>query len=203
MKKVVNCCLLALIALAFASGCSKNDNILPDDAATKYRLTVKADKGTDDPSSKALAIEDRNGKHYLASSWETGDAIYVHLYTTGSPIGTLHPRSEGANAYLDGEISGSLHTGDYLCFSYPISSFNWDYTGQDGSLETIAQRYDYAYADAYIKSVEGSTITIDPLTFSAQQAIVKFTLVDATGNPVLVLLGVSAILGGCAALRRK
>lgn len=25
----------------------------------------------------------------------------------------------------------------------------------------------------------------------------------ATGNPVLVLLGVSAILGGCAALRRK
>jgi|GEM_PF-2453085 len=184
MKKVVNCCLLALIALAFASGCSKNDNILPDDAATKYRLTVKADKGTDDPSSKALAIEDRNGKHYLASSWETGDAIYVHLYTTGSPIGTLHPRSEGANAYLDGEISGSLHTGDYLCFSYPISSFNWDYTGQDGSLETIAQRYDYAYSDAYIKSVEGSTITIDPLTFSAQQAIVKFTLVDATGNPV-------------------
>ena len=176
--------MLALIALAFASGCSKNDNILPDDAATKYRLTVKADKGTDDPSSKALAIEDRNGKHYLASSWETGDAIYVHLYTTGSPIGTLHPRSEGANAYLDGEISGSLHTGDYLCFSYPISSFNWDYTGQDGSLETIAQRYDYAYADAYIKSVEGSTITIDPLTFSAQQAIVKFTLVDATGNPV-------------------
>ncbi|MBR6466241.1 MAG: hypothetical protein IKS82_07385 [Bacteroidales bacterium] len=184
MKKVFNYCLLALSALAFAVGCSKNDNILPDDTSPKYRLTVKADKGTDNPSSKALAIEDRNGKHYLASSWETGDAIYVHLNTTGNSIGTLHPRSEGANAYLDGDISGSLHTGDYLCFSYPISSFNWDYTGQDGSLETIAQRYDYAYADAYIKSVDGSTITVDPLTFSAQQAIVKFTLVDAASNPV-------------------
>lgn len=187
MKKGLNCCLLALAALSFASGCSKNDNALPDDATTKYRLTVKAEKGTDDPSSKALAIEDRNGKHYLASSWETTDNIYVHLNTTGNSIGTLHPRTEGANAYLDGEISGSLQTGAYLCFSYPISSFNWDYTGQDGTLETIALRYDYAYADAYIKSVDPATSTItleNSLSFFAQQAIVKFTLVDAAGNPV-------------------
>ena len=185
MKKGLIYCLLALTALSFAGGCSKNDNVLPDDATTKYRLSVKADKRTETPSSKALAIEDRNGKHYLASYWETTDNVYVHDTQEGHLIGTLHPRSEGTNAYLDGEISTPPPVGASLYFSYPVSSFNYDYRGQDGTLETIAQRYDFANAEAQIKSKDNSTITLEnSLTFWSQQAIVKFTLVDAAGNPV-------------------
>ena len=185
MRKVLNSCLLALLALSFAGGCSKNDNALPDDAATKYRLSVKANKSTETLSSKALALEDRNGKHYLASYWKTTDNVYVHDTQEGHLIGTLHPRSEGANAYLDGEISTPPAVGASLYFSYPVSSFNYDYRGQDGTLETIAQRYDFANAEAQIKSKDNSTITLDnSLIFWSQQAIVKFTLVDAAGNPV-------------------
>ena len=185
MKKGLIYCFLAITALSFAGGCSKNDNALPDDATTKYRLSVKADKRTETPSSKALAIEDRNGKHYLASYWETTDNVYVHDTQEGHLIGTLHPRSEGTNAYLDGEISTPPAVGASLYFSYPVSSFNYDYRGQDGTLETIAQRYDFANAEAQIKSKDNSTITLEnSLTFWSQQAIVKFTLVDAAGNPV-------------------
>ena len=183
MQRVLNFCLLAFLVLSFASGCSKDDDSLTDIDAPKLRLSVKANRSNSVPS-KALVIEDRGGNNYLASYWATTDAVYVHN-AQGPSIGTLNPREAGASAYLDGEVNpAGLSAGTYLCFSYPISSFNWNYTGQDGTLETISQHYDYLFADAYINSIDGSTINIDPLTFSAQQAIVKFTLVDADSNPV-------------------
>ena len=185
MKKLLEFGLLSLFALSFAGGCSKNDNALPEDNdVPKYRLSVKADKGSNDPSTKALSLENRNGKHYLAAYWETSDAIYVHNGREGGQLGILHPRDNGANVYLDGEISGNLKAGDYLCFSYPVFSFDCNYTGQDGTLEKIAKNYDYAFADTYITSINGSNIALDQLRFFSQQAIVKFTLVDAGGNPI-------------------
>ena len=141
MKKLWYFGLLSLFALSISGGCSKNDDISTEDISTpKYHLSVKADKGSDDPLTKALAVEDRDGKHYLVSSWKTTDVIYVlKNYTV---IGTLSPTSDGAFANLEGNITATLGVGDKLLFTYNTNTDECDYTGQDGTLETIAQNYD-------------------------------------------------------------
>ena len=40
-----------------------------------------------------------------------------------------------------------------------------DYTGQNGTLETIEGRYDYIAAEAAIRTIDHSEIGIDPLSF--------------------------------------
>ena len=184
MKKLLEFGLLAFFAISLAGGCSKNDDSLPEDnTLPKYKISVKADKGTDDPLTKALAVEDRDGKHYLVSSWKTTDVIYVlKNYTV---IGTLSPTSDGAFANLEGNITATLGVGDKLLFTYNTNTDECDYTGQDGTLETIAQNYDYSIADALVQSIDGENITLDhSLSFTSKQAIVKFILMDKNGNPV-------------------
>ena len=184
MKKSLAFSILTLAVLSF-SGCSKEDNPSTDDILGKdevYRISVSADKAA---GTKALSLEERDGKNYLASYWKTSDKIYVYKgWEATSPTGTLSPKTEGKSSVLEGNITGSPKKGDYLVFTSPFASLDLNYTGQDGTLETIAQKYDYIRSDAYINSVEGSEISLDPLRFDAQQAIVKFTLVDAEGNPV-------------------
>lgn len=63
-----------------------------------------------------------------------------------------------------------------------------DYTGQIGTLEDIASRYDYIQASPLIDHVENNNITstIDDTAFQNLQAIVRFTLKDQSGNPLYV-----------------
>ena len=186
MKKLWFFGILAFFAISLSGGCSKNDDISPDEIAKpKYHLSVKADKDTDDPLTKALAVEDRDGKHYLVTTWKTTDVIYVHLGTSDEVIGTLSPTSDGAFASLEGDITADLKVNDPLVFSYQAESLECDYTGQDGTLEKVAQDYDYSSADAYVQSIDGTNITLDrSLSFKSKQAIVKFILQDKKGNPV-------------------
>lgn len=175
--------IFAIAILSF-SACRKYGDPYYDDVLEDqdYRLSVRADKAA---MTKALSMEVRDGEYYLASYWETTDKVYVFkgLEAT-SPTGTLSPKTEGVSSVLEGTITGTPKKGDYLVFTSPSSSLNFNYTGQDGTLETIARKYDYIRAYATVNSVDGSEIKVDPLTFDPQQAIVKFTLVDASSNPV-------------------
>ena len=86
-------------------------------------------------------------------------------------------------------VVGSVAADDVVYLRWP--SVNADYTGQDGTLETIAQRYDYTTGVAKVTSVDGTAIVAEdsspsggPVTFTNSQAIVKFTLIDkATSSP--------------------
>ena len=63
----------------------------------------------------------------------------------------------------------------------------WSYTGQVGTIADIAANYDYATAEAHITAINGSDITASSaVTFTNQQAIVKFTLQDKNnGNAAI------------------
>ena len=198
MKKLLTCFILAAVTLTVVTSCSKDDNVSPDEliGKPKYKLVVKGDKS---PGTKALNVEDRDGKNYMVSTWETSDVIYVHKGWVDDAVGTLSPSSSGSSANLVGELTGDFAYNDNLCFTYPVQITDCDYTGQDGTLETISKKYDYAYADGYVQSVEGNTIVLqDNLTFKSKQAIVKFILMDKQGNPVypdrLTLKGIGASL---------
>lgn len=185
MRKLLTLILFAILPILYA-GCSKSDSVSPEEPEAQiptYKLCVKANKGSEDPLTKALAIENRGGRNYLVASWKKADVIYVLRNHT--VIGTLSPTSDGASANLEGSITAALNVGDDLLFTYHVNTDECDYTGQDGKLETIAQNYDYAAATAEVQSIEGENIKLDQsLSFTSKQAIVKFTLLDKQDNPV-------------------
>lgn len=110
-----------------------------------------------------------------------GDVISVTKWDR--VIGTLSPQTNEPSTILTGDVSGSLRRGHILYLDWPGEGGSFDYTGQDGTLETIASRYDYVYAEAAVSSITDGTITCKPVTFRYGQAIVKFILNDGYGLP--------------------
>ena len=195
MKKYLNS-ILSMAALLMASAtvftaCSNDDDIIGEQPAASsqqtYTMTIEATKGGDAATTRALALDGNT----LNATWQTTDEVAVYNYTQQAALGGhLSPQSAGASATLTGSLTGSVAADDVVYLRWP--SVNADYTGQDGTLETIAQRYDYTTGIAKVTSVDGTAIVAEdsspsggPVTFTNSQAIVKFTLIDkATSSPI-------------------
>ena len=192
IREFKNFCLAALLmaGAAFAA-CSSDDNIVEEQPANPtqhtYTMTIEATKGGDAATTRALALDGNT----LNATWQTTDKVAVYNYTQQAALGGyLSPQSDGASATLTGSLTGSVKEGNIVFLRWP--SVNANYTGQDGTLETIAQRYDYTTGIAKVTSVDGTTIGAedsshsgDPVLFTNNQAIVKFTLTDkATDAPI-------------------
>ena len=192
MKKYLNS-ILSMAALLMASAtvftaCSNDDDIIGEQPAASsqqtYTMTIEATKGGDAAATRALALDGKT----LNATWQTTDEVAVYNYTQQAALGGhLSPQSNGASATLTGSLTGSVAKDDVVYLRWP--SVNADYTGQDGTLETIAQRYDYTTGIAQVTSVDGTAIVAEdsspsggPVTFINSQAIVKFTLIDKTTN---------------------
>lgn len=176
--------LFALAILLAAVSCSEEliETPAEQETETTFELAVKADKG-ESPVTKALSIEtNAQGKHVLNASWETSDIISA--VRSEQVIGTLSPKTSGSSAILAGTVTGDLRKGHTIYLYWPRDGNSYDYTGQDGKLETIASRYDYIYGSTEITSIENRSITCKPVTFHNSQAIVKFILKDGSGDPV-------------------
>ena len=195
MKKYLNS-ILSMAALLMASAtvftaCSNDDDIIGEQPAASsqhtYTMTIEATKGGDAAATRALALDGNT----LNATWQTTDEVAVYNYTQQAALGGhLSPQSDGASATLTGSLTGSVAADDVVYLRWP--SVNADYTGQDGTLETIAQHYDYTTGVAKVTSIDGTAIVAEgsspsggPVTFTNSQAIVKFTLIDkATGSPI-------------------
>ena len=190
MKKLItdikSLATLLMAGAAFAA-CSSEDNIIGGQPASQqtYTMTIEASKGGgSDATTRALSID---GSGALNATWETSNEVKVYNYTQSSAFtGSLKPQSNGVSATLTGSLTGSVAEGDIIFLRWP--SVNADYTGQDGTLETIAQRYDYTTGIAKVTSVDGTTIGAEdypkggPVLFTNNQAIVKFTLTDKAND---------------------
>ncbi|MBR4271553.1 MAG: hypothetical protein IKQ30_01805 [Bacteroidales bacterium] len=135
-------------------------------------LTITATKGNDASLSKALSLT--NDDKTLNASWKKDEKVAV--YNGEDKIGELTAQSDGASTTLSGDnLSPAPTVGATLTLKFNET----DYSGQVGTLETIASTYDYATATVTVKSVSADgNITIEESTaeFENQQAIVKFTL---------------------------
>ena len=192
VQKFKNFCLAALlIASATFTACSSSDdNIVEEQPANPaqhtYTMTIEATKGGDAATTRALALD---GKA-LNATWQTTDEVAVYNYTQQATLGGhLSPQSDGASATLTGSLTGSVAVDDIIFLRWPL--VDADYTGQDGKLETIAQRYDYTTGVAKVKAISGAAIVAEDsspsggVLFTNNQAIVKFTLIDkATAKPI-------------------
>lgn len=139
----------------------------------RYTLKVEATKGSEE-TMRTLTDDGSS----LTASWLTTENIYVKKGGAWCS-GSLQPQSDGVTAKLSGDITGQIiNIDDDLTLQFPRQAI--DYTGQLGTLADIAANFDYATATATVTSVSGSQISADAVTFTNQQAIVKFTLTDGT-----------------------
>lgn len=166
---------LCLLAGGLAS-CSNNDDEQP--ANNTWTLNVKATK-SDTPATRALSYDGTN----ITATWKTGETVDVRANLELISRGTLKAQSDGATAVLKGTITGT----DYVTGDEPTRLSLWfpryagdaiSYTGQKGTLDDIAENFDFAHAYVTVTSVDASNhvLTTTDADFTNVQAIVKFTL---------------------------
>lgn len=169
---------MAALLVAALAACSGDDDLLVafegSPLEKEYTLSVETAKGIG-ITTRALT---QSGSA-LTASWATTDRVYVQKNGTWA-TGSLQPQYAGATATLKGSLTGvTIAAGDELTLQFPKIGAP-DYSGQKGTLEDIAANYDYATATATVRAVSANgMVAADAATFTNQQAIVRFTLLDA------------------------
>ena len=183
--------LLVLIAVVMTA-CNSEDNTTSQpepytaDTPKAYTMTVEATMG--EATTRALSIDNTGA---LIATWGRGDYVRVYNKTKGASLtGYLEPSGLGsATTMLSGSISGNVSNGDVLLLCYKFFSFNYtDQRGKlSGSVHNIENENDFCSATVMVADVSdvGQITTTGKATFVNQQAIVRFTLTDATGNPIV------------------
>ena len=149
----------------------------PDDPVytpTTYTLIIKAGF-SDGANTRALSYDVTNRK--IDATWGDGDKVIV--YNGETPIGTLTPQSSGSSTttfigVVDADkkpAAGATLTLKYL---------EPNYSEQDGTLDHIAKKCNFATATVTVENIEGTNITTTDAKFENQQVIFLFKLVDAT-----------------------
>ena len=199
MKKNIRTLAALLIASATLAACSSDDNEIqnaqpanPTEPQT-YTMTIQATKATGDAAQTRglyYGDADAQGKKPLNVKWNEGEQVEVVQTsgTTSKSLGTLKAKaSTDGITTLTGELVG-LQTDAQLKFY--LHGASYDYTGQKGVLlkvdgnNSIEEKYDYAFAATNVYTIDGSNVTVPSgINLEAQQSIVKFTLVDDSGNP--------------------
>lgn len=184
-----------LCAAAFAA-CSSDDNeiqnaqpVNPTEPQT-YTMTIQATKATGGATTRGLYYGTDGA---LNVKWNEGEQVEVVQTsgTTSKSLGTLKAKaSTDGITTLTGELVGLQKDAQLKFYLYGAS---YDYTGQKGMLlkadgnNSIEEKYDYAFAATYDYTIDGTNVTVPSgINLEGQQSIVKFTLVDDSGNPVNV-----------------
>ncbi len=175
--------MAALLMAALAACSGEDDQLVAFEGSPlekEYTLSVETAKGISavvgDLQSQTRALTQSGST--LTASWATTDRVYVQNDGTWA-TGSLQPQAAGATATLKGSLTGvTIAVDDVLTLQFPKSG-TLDYSGQKGTLEDMAANYDYATATATVRAVSGGNVAADAATFTNQQAIVRFTLLDA------------------------
>ena len=185
--------IIPLLLLWLAAGCSSSDDETPVDNMRKPRLLTITETQT-----RAVLGE---ADYQLTASWVIGDALtYCNLsyptYDMGQPpiTGQLTATRAASISQFEGTVD--CYKGDMLAVVYPSASFGWSGTdaqytitlsGQDGLLQTLAERYHYVYGVAEITSVTDNTAQAEMVKMKSLLAVCKFSFVDQdSGNTLSV-----------------
>ena len=192
--------VMAAALTAGMTACSSDDNIADEptpttpDAPKTYTMTVIASKSADEATTRALSTEGKT----LNATWGEGEhvAVYVEVFNGQYQLaGTLSPVTLGsATTTLSGEVTINEQLDLQLVYigtRTANSSMIYTYTGQNGDLDYLALNFDYASATipAYGYSISNSDNTIStssPVSFTNEQAIVRFNLKYSDNSPLSV-----------------
>lgn len=123
-------------------------------------------------ATKGLELEG----NYLKSTWDFKEKVYVYFNRT--LVGELESQRYGENStVLVGSLTGSFPEGETLNLYLIGPQDERSYIDQKGTLEDIAENFDYAKAQARIASIDAQTgaITLSPANFESLQSINEFS----------------------------
>lgn len=190
--------MAAAVAMMFS--CAKEaDNNNPSEQIDNtpkvvMSMSVNAQKA-EDLTAKALGLSGSA----LDAFWGDNDEVKVYKKGSATLIGTLAPKTSGsATAVLTGGLTEIVSAGDQLSLVFPREVRS--YSGQLGTLEDIAENFDYAIATVSVESVEGTNVSASDASFVNQQTIVKFTLKDKGNNDALISASKLTIFSGNATI---
>ena len=151
------------------------------------RLTVDANIDTSDNTNRAFSID---GSGRLASTWESGDVVYVYANDVSTTsIGTLTPATYGSNsARLVGNINAT-GLSDNQTLYLETQPRTYSFAAQTGALSNLF----YAKATATV-SITGGNATISNATFTRPMAVVKFTLKENVYGPTPETLNAQSLI---------
>ena len=186
--------IAALLLMGAVSTSCSDDNWLQDNNALSvsktYTLTVQANKGIE--STRALSL----GASTINATWTEGEEVTVYNVSRSTALaGSLVAKSSGASTTLKGQLTGTIANGDVLKLKFLSPTYGTQdgtLTGSDTSIDKVC---DYAEATVTVSSVtDGYVMTTGSASFTNQQTIVKFTLLDkgdsdATINPSSLTVG--------------
>ncbi len=197
----------ALLCVATTMACSSDDDSKETQTTQKidpqktYVLTLTASKEAKVDASRqgqvTRALSESDGT--LTATWAKGEEVYV--LQSGSSKGYLSPKSTGeATSVISGTVSGLVmeSEGSHANLDLLFPRATIDYTGQKGTLADIAENFDYATASTIVNvGTEGEALKPSSgestnITFTNQQAIVKFTLKDGEAEVLASKLTISA-----------
>ena len=181
MKKQFKLLGLLLVAGLTFAACSSDDIVTDQNTSGKWTATATVGKalGT---HTRTLTEGGEDGA--LTVGWKETDEVLVYN-EDGEYVGFLTPEStEGSSVPMSGDLEGNSYTvGHSLSLYYPSKEV--DYTGQDGTLETIAEKYDFAEGTTTVAQVDGTSLTLNDVVLTSKQAIVKFRL-RLNGHAIVV-----------------
>ena len=159
-----------LLMGAVLTGCAE-DTWFQDGNAKEGTYTMIVQASMSGEVTRALSL----GTSTINATWAEGEAVTVYNVTRSAALtGSLVAKSSGTSTTLKGQLTGTIATGDQLKLKFLSPA----YSTQDGTLEYIAAHCDYAEGTATVTSIDDGKVTATPTTFTNQQAIVKFTLID-------------------------
>ena len=198
-----------MLATVMAACSHEEQPQLPEESSAPktYTMTIEATKGSD---TRALGLVDNK----LYAAWKKGEKVKVLVLmgaTTQTPyfmeIGVLTAQGDGLKTVLKGTVNMTPQEvaaiSPNICFLFPFSvnstfdiEYPFNYTGQIGTLASIAEHFDYSFAFDSPNNYKlvGDEIVIndeavsDPTSYQISshntQAIVRFNLMNQNGDPI-------------------
>ncbi|MBO7559413.1 MAG: hypothetical protein J6T52_13105 [Bacteroidaceae bacterium] len=202
-KEKIGIWMICLIWV-LAAGCShsEDDAVVPVNKDVKTRLLTFTQM--ENRGSRAVLKEDaENG---LSALWNSGDQLgCCNLSTLEEKIMNHEDISTGTLTAQYNNVRTSIFQGEMNCNQdhrlaviYPVKNFGFGlesgeyfakYTitlsGQDGTLEKLANSYHYMYGVATVNSVTGTTAEATG-NMKSLLTVCKFSFTDGEGNPIRV-----------------
>jgi hypothetical protein len=194
-KEILYSAAVLLVAATALTGCYKESSSKTSEQ--QWTMNVEASKGGE--ATKALTL----GPTTISAAWATTEKVAVMDATNATNFGTLSPKTAGASTRLSGTLTGSFAVNDNLNLYFPSTAYVsgtgvvLDYTGQDGTMATIASKYDYSVASVTATTVDNASQSFETTaaTFANQQAIAGFTFVNGSGVITVKSLSIGSTTG--------
>ena len=187
MSAVIMSCAFAL------TGCSSDDvatetDTTNDGASKEVKMipftAVIGEKGTS-ASSRALAD---NGDGKLTTTWEVNEEIAI-VFGGAKFTAKVTEVADNGSATIVGEVADGTNNGQAVELIYPASAvtdagaIKSDLLAeQDGTIATIAEKYDVAEATGELSVSSTSATLADQVDFTNKYAMCKFTFKDKSDN---------------------